>query len=104
LLSAKNTYVELTLSSKNEFKVTGDFTMRGITRPVTLDVRYLGQWQTPFWEDGVDKGPKARAGFFAETRINRLDFGVSWNGNMEKGGVVVGNEVLITIDVEAILE
>jgi len=41
---------------------------------------------------------------FAEARINRLDFGMSWNGNMEKGGVLVGNEVLITIDVEAILE
>ena len=65
---------------------------------------YLGQWQTPFWEDGVDKGPKTRAGFLAETRINRLDFGVSWNDKLAVGGVVVGSDVLITIDVEAILE
>ena len=45
-----------------------------------------------------------RAGFAAKTMINHHDFGVSWNDKMEKGGVVVGNDVLITIDVEAILE
>ncbi len=95
---------QISISSANEFKVTGDLTIRGITRTVTLDVRYLGQWQTPFWEDGVDKGPKTRAGFLAETRINRLDFGVSWNDKLALGGVVVGSDVLITIDVEAILE
>ncbi|MCH8020257.1 YceI family protein [candidate division KSB1 bacterium] len=95
---------QIDISSANEFKVTGDLTIRGITRTVTLDVHYLGQWQTPFWEDGVDKGPKTRAGFLAETRINRLDFGVSWNDKLAVGGVVVGSDVLITIDVEAILE
>ena len=92
------------LTSKNDFKVTGDLTIRGITRKVTLDVRYLGQWETPFWEDGVDKGPMSRAGFVAKTTINRHDFGVSWNSTMDKGGVVVGDDVLITIDVEALLQ
>ena len=93
---------EVQLMSNHEFKVTGDLTLRGATRKVTLDVRYLGQWDTPFWEDGVDKGPMTRAGFVAETTINRHDFGVSWNATMDKGGVVVGDDVLITIDVEAL--
>ncbi|MGH9554849.1 MAG: YceI family protein, partial [Terriglobales bacterium] len=77
---------------------------RGVTREAQLKVRYLGQWQTPWWEDGVDKGPKTRAGFWAETIINRHDFGVSWNAILDRGGVVVGDTVEIVIDAEAILE
>jgi polyisoprenoid-binding protein YceI len=88
----------------NEATLTGDLTIRGVTRPVTLAVDYLGQWQTPWWEDGIDKGPKTRAGFVAKTVINRLDFGVSWNAPLDNGGVVVGKTVEITIDAEAILE
>ena len=95
---------DVQLLSNHEFKVTGDLTIRGVTRKVTLDVRYLGQWQTPYWEGGVDKGPMPRAGFVAQTTINRHDFGVSWNATMDKGGVVVGDDVLITIDVEALLQ
>ena len=87
-----------------DFKVKGDLTIRGVTRPAVLDVRYLGRWQTPWWEGGVDKGPRVRAGFVAETTINRHDFGVSWNAPLELGGMVVGDEVRITIDAEAILE
>ena len=87
-----------------DYRVTGDLTIRGVTRPVTLEVHYLGQWQTPWWEDGVDKGPKTRAGFVAKTSINRQEFGVSWNDKMDKGGIVVSNIVEITIDAEAILE
>jgi polyisoprenoid-binding protein YceI len=88
----------------SHYQVTGDLAIRGVTRPATLDVQYLGQWATPYWEDGVDKGPIDRAGFLASTRVNRHDFGVSWNGALDKGGIVVGNEVLITIDVEALRE
>ena len=95
---------EVAVSGVNDFKVTGNLTMRGITKKATLDVRYLGQWPTPFWVDGVDKGPQMRAGFTAETTINRQDFGVSWNAPMDKGGVVVSDEVFITIDAEAILD
>ena len=95
---------QVNLISENEFKLTGDLTIRGVTREITLAVRYLGQWDTPFWEDGVDKGPMKRAGFSAKGRINRNDFGVSWNDNLDKGGIVVSNEVDIIIDVEALLE
>jgi polyisoprenoid-binding protein YceI len=87
-----------------DFQVTGDLTIRGVTKPVTLDVHYLGQWQTPWWEDGKDLGPRTRAGFVAKTKINRHDFGVSWNDTMDRGGIVVSNTVEITIDAEAILE
>lgn len=88
----------------NDYVFTGDLTIRGVTRPAPLRVRYLGQWPTPFWQDGVDKGPKLRAGFVAQTEINRHDFGLSWNATLDKGGIVVGNTVFITIDAEAILE
>ena len=87
-----------------DYRVTGTVTIRGVALPVTLDVHYLGQWQTPWWEDGVDKGPKMRAGFVAKTTINRNDFGVSWNATIDKGGLVVSDVVEITIDAEAILE
>ena len=87
-----------------DYRVTGELTIRGVTKPVELDVHYLGQWQTPWWEDGADKGPKTRAGFVAKTSINRQDFGVSWNDTMDRGGIVVSNTVEITIDAEAILE
>jgi polyisoprenoid-binding protein YceI len=92
------------LLGANEARLRGELTIRGVTRPATLDVRYLGQWQTPWWEDGVDKGPKTRAGFLATTRINRKDFGVNWHGVMDRGGFVVSDDVDITIDVEAVLE
>lgn len=85
-----------------DYKVSGNLTLRGVTRPVVLDVHHLGQWQTPFWVGNEDKGPVTRAGFVAETRINRHDFGVSWNGALDRGGIVVGDEVFITLDVEAL--
>ncbi|MEU3574041.1 YceI family protein [Kitasatospora sp. NPDC036755] len=90
--------------SASGFEVTGQLTIRGVTRPVTFDVSYLGQWDTPWWEDGRDLGPRRRAGFTASTRINRQDFGVSWNDVVDRGGTVVSNLVDVTVDVEAVLE
>ena len=101
-ITFKGSQVEII--GENEATITGDLAIRGITRSVPLRVRYLGRWQTPWWEDGVDKGPKTRAGFTATTTIDRRDFGVSWNAPLDKGGVVVGNLVEIIIDAEAILE
>lgn len=86
-----------------DYRVTGDLTIRNATQPAILSVRYLGSWETPWWEDGVDKGPKTRAGFVARTQIDRYDFGVNWNDTMSDGGVVVSPQVEIVIDVEAIL-
>lgn len=93
-ITFKSTKVEPT--ARNEYKVTGELAVRGVTKPVTLDVRYLGKARSPFDD--------TRVGFIAETRINRRDFDVNWNADMKDGGAVVGGEVLITIDAEAILE
>ena len=90
-ISFRSTKVEPT--ARNEYRITGDLTIRGMTRSVALDVRYLGQCRSPFDD--------TRIGFAATTRINRHDFGVSWNADLRDSGVVVGDEVFITIDVEA---
>ena len=99
-ISLNSRFVEVL--SPHEFRVNGDLTIRGITQPIILKTQYQGQWETPFWEDGVDKGPMVRAGFYATAVINRHDFGVTWNATLDRGGIVVGNEVHITLDVEAI--
>lgn len=83
----------------SDYAVTGDLTIRGVTRPVTLDLHYLGRWRTPYNEARV-----TRVGFTGQTSLNRHDFGVSWDSSMENAGRVVGTEVLITVDGEAILE
>jgi polyisoprenoid-binding protein YceI len=99
---------QVEVSGDHDYVVTGELTIRGVTRPASLAVSYLGQWKTPWWEEEggnwVDKGPKLRAGFVATTEINRHDFGVSWNDTMDRAGVVVGDSVSITIDVEAVWE
>jgi polyisoprenoid-binding protein YceI len=87
-----------------DFKAVADLTIRGITRPVTMDVAYLGRWKTPFWVGDENKGTLTRIGFEAKTRINRRDFGVSWQDEIPEGGVVVSNEIEITLDIEAILD
>jgi len=99
---------QVEVAGARDYILRGALTIRGVSREVELKVNYLGQWRTPWWEeqDGrwIDKGPKVRAGFVAKTRINRHDFGVSWNDVVDKGGVVVGSTIDITIDAEAILE
>ena len=77
-----------------EAKVTGDLTIHGVTRPVTMDVEYLGQLNSPFGD--------VRAGFAATTKINREDFGLTWNMALEAGGWLVGKDITINLEVEAI--
>ena len=76
------------------FDVDGDLTIRGITRPVTLAVTYLGDAKDPWGND--------RVAFEAETTINRRDFGLTWNAALETGGLLVGDEVKIQLNVQAI--
>ena len=83
----------------SDYEVAGNLSIRGVTRLVTLELHYLGKWRTPYNEARV-----TRLGFTGETKLNRHDFEVNWNSSMEDGGMVVGDEVLIALDVEAILE
>lgn len=85
------------------FKAEAELTIRGTTLTVLLDVAHLGEWRTPFWEGDENKGEMRRMGFEATTRLDRHDFGVSWQDELPRGGVVVSNEVDVTLDVEAIL-
>jgi polyisoprenoid-binding protein YceI len=85
------------------FKGSVELTVRGVTRDVALDVGYLGEWSTPFWVGDENKGELRRIGFEAVSRINRHDFGVSWQDQLPAGGVVVGNEIELILDAEAIL-
>jgi polyisoprenoid-binding protein YceI len=84
------------------FKVEADLTIRGTTRTVPLDAVHLGEWETPFWVGDENRGSMRRIGFEASGRLNRHDFGVSWQDEIAGGGVVAGNEIDLTLDVEAI--
>jgi polyisoprenoid-binding protein YceI len=91
-ITFKSTKVEADGSGK--FKVTGDLTLHGVTKPVVLEVESSGA--------PVKVMGGLHAGASATTKINRSDFGLTWNKALETGGVVVGDEVAISIDVEAI--
>lgn len=95
-------YPALTFRSKRiealgpeNFKLTGDLTIRGVTKEVTFDI----EGPTPAVNDPYGN---VRAGAMASAKINRKDFGLVWNALTEAGGVVVGDEVKITIDAELI--
>jgi polyisoprenoid-binding protein YceI len=77
------------------FKLTGDLTIRGVTKEVTFDVEGPTASVTDPWGN-------VRAGVSASAKINRKDFGLAWNALTEAGGVVVGDEVKITVEAELI--
>jgi polyisoprenoid-binding protein YceI len=85
------------------FKALAALTLRGTTAEVPLHVAYLGQWEAPFWVGDENRGTMRRIGFEATTRIERRDFGVSWNDELPGGGVAVSNEIDVILDVQAIL-
>jgi polyisoprenoid-binding protein YceI len=94
-------YPEITFASTavepvgdDKFRVTGDLTLRGVTRPVTLDVEYTGT--------ATDSFGNVRVGFEGSAQINRKDFGVNWNALLEGGGVMVSDKVTVEVEVSAI--
>lgn len=97
---ATDSFPTLTFTTTNvdvkgsKVKLSGDLMIRGRTKPVVLEGEYLGIAK------GMDG--KDRMGFDVSTKVNRLDFGVSWNRAVEGGGVVLADDVTITITVEAI--
>jgi polyisoprenoid-binding protein YceI len=92
-------YPEITFRSKriadvdgDQFKLVGDLFIHGVTREVTLDVTSEGRARDPWGGE--------RAGFSAKTKIKRGDFGLTWNQSLETGGVLVGDEVKVSLEVE----
>lgn len=79
----------------NDLKITGDLTIKGVTKSITLDAEFLGT-------TGPAEAGKQKAGFHASARINRLDFGVSWNRAVEGGGVTLGDDVDLDFNIEAV--
>lgn len=95
-LTFKSTKVEKVKGAKDKLKVTGDLTLHGVTKAVILDV------EMPATETKLPKemGGVVKRGARATTTINRQDFGVSWNTKLDGGGVVVGDEVSVTLEIE----
>jgi polyisoprenoid-binding protein YceI len=84
--------VSVDFKSPDDFKVIGELTMHGVTRPVTIEAEQTGEGTNPW---GVDV-----AGFEGSTKINRKDFGLNWNAALEKGGVLVGDDIKINLELE----
>jgi len=92
-MSFKSTQV--VRKGEEEYAVTGDLTIHGVTKPVTLDVEGPGAPAKDPWGN-------TRIGLSATTKINRKDFGLTWNATLETGGFLVGEDVHITLDLEFI--
>lgn len=91
-------YPSITFKSTNiigadgDFKVIGDLTIKDVTKPITFEVEYGGKGTNPW---GVEV-----YGFEAEAKIDREEFGLTWNAALETGGVLVGKEIKITVELE----
>lgn len=81
-----------------EFKVEGNLTIRDVTKPVVLDVEFLGMG--PLAIGGNDLG--MQAGFDAKTKVNRKDFGILWNKNVDQGGVMLDDDVELVFSIAAV--
>ncbi len=90
-MTFKSTKVES--DGDDEFKVIGDLTIRGVTRPVVRDVEQTGRGTNPWGQEVI--------GFEARTKINRKDYGLNWNAALESGGVLVSDDVKISLDIQA---
>jgi polyisoprenoid-binding protein YceI len=93
------TYPEITFRStrivprgQNAYDVTGTFTMHGVSKEITVPVSFLGF---------MGSGPGEKAGFSADFTLNRKDYGIVWNRALDAGGTVLGDEVFISVNVEA---
>jgi polyisoprenoid-binding protein YceI len=97
-LTFKSTKVDS--AGKDRVRVAGDLTMHGVTKSVVLDVEFLGMGEV-----GVGgKSWGTKAGFDATTTIHRKDFGINWNKTLDAGGVMIGENVAISLHIEANLK
>ncbi|BAV09375.1 Polyisoprenoid-binding protein YceI [Filimonas lacunae] len=92
----KITFVSTNVVKKGDgdYAVTGDFTVRGVTKSITLDVEHAGTVVDPYGQ--------TKAGFEATGKINRKDFGLNWSAVTEAGGIVVSDEVKLHLNVQLI--
>mgnify|MGYP003454944834 FL=1 len=77
----------------DEYEIAGDITIKDVTKPIVFEAEYGGKGTNPWGQEVV--------AFSAETKLNREDFGLTWNQALETGGVLVGKDIKITIDLEA---
>src|SRR5437879_4444997 len=92
-ITFKSTRIEH--SAHDQYRMTGDLTIKDVTRPVSLEVVYSGQAKDPMGN--------LHAGFSAYTTINRKDWGLTWNMALETGGLLVGDQIKIALEIEAVL-
>ncbi len=83
----------ITRKDAETFNVAGNLTIRGVTKPIVLPVTYLGTAKDPWGNE--------KAGFESEITINRKDYGLMWNAALEAGGFLVGDEVKISLSIQA---
>jgi polyisoprenoid-binding protein YceI len=89
-ITFKSTKVKAT--SKDHYDVTGTLTMRGVSKEVTLPVQFLGFGKDPWGNE--------KAGFSIDATINRKDYGMVWNKTLDNGGVLLGDDVVVSINLE----
>ncbi len=92
LMTFKSTHIQVL--DENKGRISGDLTIRDVTRPVVLAVEYSGQAKSPWGA--------ISAGFTASTKINRKDWGLVWNVTLETGGFLVGDEIKIDLEMEIV--
>ncbi|GAA0928626.1 YceI family protein [Streptomyces thermoalcalitolerans] len=78
----------------NDYRITGDLTIRGITKPVTIDLEFNGAAKDPFGNE--------RVGFEGRAEILRSDWGLTWNAALETGGVLVSDKIKLNFDISAV--
>lgn len=89
------TSTKIEADDESRFHLTGDLEIRGSKRSVTFEAEATGQGKDPF-------GPGERIAYEAKAKIKRSEFGLTWNSALETGGVAVGDDVEITLDIEAV--
>jgi polyisoprenoid-binding protein YceI len=90
-ITFKSTSVKAT--GKDAYEVTGNLTLRGVTKAITLPVTFLGEGKDPWGNE--------KMGFELQTTLDRKDYGLNWNKTLDQGGLLVGDEVKVQISVEA---